>query len=289
MVYQPALRELEKENEMSDYSIPQEFQDELRGSMSDNTSIKLPFPAPTLYWYNGKTAFKNIPEIKDPRRFGGWGVSKEDIEEQGLPPAESWKLHDDLTNAKGKTFVAYLFRSAWVAPIARRFAWFENEGKSRSSLNILSYLALRNKEGKFKPYGAVILKASSYTGIALDRCFKEFASKTADLRGETLSNFFFHPIGTWGAEPIFNTNKSKHGDKESSVTDPQLYIPDGGYTDDFMKSCFIPNVDTGILEDIMQFKRQAADWIADWDKKKEIKNNNEEPPMPEEPQEDIPY
>lgn len=273
---------------MTPFAVPQEYQDELKGGMNDNSGIKLPFPAPTLYWYNGKTAFKDIPEIKDARRFGGWGVGKDDMDEQGIAPSPAWQLHN-LTNSKGKAFEAYLFRSAWVAPIARRFAWFENEGKSRSTINILSFLALRNKEGAFLPYGPVILKATSFTGIALDRCFKEFTSKTSELRGETLPNFFFTPIGTYGAEPKFNTNKGKGG-QESSVTDPQLYIPDGGYNEDFLQSCFVPNIGQDILGKMAAFKKQAQPWLDDWNNRKGNKTVETTPAEPEPPLEDeYPY
>jgi hypothetical protein len=251
---------------MTTFEVPQEYQEELKGAMSDQSGVKLPFAAPTLYWYNGKTAYKDDEEIKDARRFGGWGIDKEALEEQGLPPSPAWKLHK-LSSAKGDSFEAYLFRSAWVAPIARRHAWFENEGKSKSTVNILSYLALRNKEGKFLPYGAVILKASSFTGVTLDKLFKEFATKTAEIRGETLPNFFFHPIGTYGETPKFNTNKGKGG-QESSVTDPQLYIPEGGYTAKFLQECFVPNVGSELLADMSNFKKQAKDWLADWNDRK---------------------
>lgn len=254
---------------MSDFTVPAEYQDEMKGAMSDNSGIKLPFPAPVLYWYNGKTDFKNVAEITDPRRFGGWGVSKEDLDNLGIAPSPAWKLHD-LTNKESKSYQAYLFRSAWIAPIARRSAWFENEGKSRSSVNILAYLALRNAEGKFLPYGAVVLSAKSFTGIALEKCFKEFTSKTADLRGDTLPNFFFTPIGTYGAEPKFTSNKGKGG-KESSVTDPQLGQPDAGFTKDFMHNAFVGNVNPEIFGQMASFKKQAAEWLDDWNKRKDSK------------------
>lgn len=260
---------------MSNFSVPSEFQDELKGAMSDNSGIKLPFPAPTLYWYNGKTDFKTVEEIKDPRRFGGWGVSKEDLDALGIPPSPAWKLHD-LTNKESKSYQAYLFRSAWVAPIARRSAWFENDGKSRSSVNILAYLALRNQEGKFMPYGAVVLSAKSFTGIALEKCFKDFTAKTADLRGETLPNFFFTPIGTYGDEPKFSSNKGKGG-KESSVTDPQLYTPANGYDEAFMQSVFVSNVGSDILADMAKYKRLAKEWLADWNDRKGSKVNDAQP------------
>lgn len=260
---------------MSAFTVAPEYQEELKGGMNDQSGIKLPFPAPTLYWYNGKTDFMNVDEIKDPRRFGGWGVSKEDLDNLGVAPSPAWKLHD-LTNKDAKSYQAYLFRTAWVAPIARRSAWFENDGKYRSSVNILAYLAIRNKEGAFIPYGAVVLSAKSYTGLTLEKCFKEFTAKTTELRGETLSNFFFTPIGTFGDQPKFNTNKSKSG-KESSVTDPQLYIPEGGYTEDFLKACFVPNVNSEILGQMATFKKQATEWLNDWNKRKDTKPAEQQP------------
>jgi hypothetical protein len=260
---------------MSAFTVPSEYQEELKGAMNDQSGIKLPFPAPTLYWYNGKTDFMNVKEITDPRRFGGWGVSKEDLDNLGVLPSPAWKLHD-LTNKDAKPYQAYLFRSAWVAPIARRSAWFENDGKSRSSVNILAYLALRNKEGAFLPYGAVVLSAKSYTGLTLEKCFKEFTAKTSDLRGETLPNFFFTPIGTYGTEPKFNTNKGKGG-KESSVTDPQLYVPENGYTEDFLKTCFVTNVSGEILGQMATYKKQAAEWLDDWNKRKDTRASDPQP------------
>jgi hypothetical protein len=260
---------------MSAFTVPTEYTEELKGAMSDHSGIKLPFPAPTLYWYNGKTDFMNVKEITDPRRFGGWGVSKEDIDSLGILPSPAWKLHD-LTNKDAKSYQAYLFRSAWVAPIARRSAWFETDGKSRSSVNILAYLALRNKEGAFLPYGAVVLSAKSYTGLTLEKCFKEFTAKTSDLRGETLPNFFFTSIGTYGTEPKFATNKGKGG-KESSVTDPQLYVPEGGYTEEFLKACFVPNVSNDVLGQMTSFKKQAAEWLDDWNKRKDTRSADVQP------------
>lgn len=252
---------------MSSFVVPSEYQDELKGAMNDQSGIKLPFPAPTLYWYNGKTEFKSLTEITDPRRFGGWGVGKEDIDNLGVAPSPAWKLHD-LTNKDAKEYQAYLFRTAWVAPIARRSAWFTNDGNSKSSLNILAYLALRNTKGEFMPYGAVILSAKSYTGLAVEKCFKDFAVKTADLRGETLPNFFFTPIGTFGKEPVFKDNVGKSG-KKTSVTDPQLFQPEGGYTEEFLNACFVPNVGADILAQMSAFKKQATEWLDDWNKRKD--------------------
>ena len=84
---------------MTRFAVPQEVQEQLKDTMKDNSGVKLPFAAPTMWWMNGKAAFKNEASITDARRFGGWGVSKEEIDELGIQPAPSWVL-TDLTNAK---------------------------------------------------------------------------------------------------------------------------------------------------------------------------------------------
>lgn len=266
------------------FEVPAEFQDKLKNAMKDDTGVKLPFAAPTMWWMNGKAALKSVKQIEDATRFGGWGISKEEIDGFGSELAEVpayWQLHDDLTNGKGESYSAYLCRTAWVAPIARRYGWFEFEGKSRSSVNILCYLALYEQRGApLKPFGPVVLSAKSFTGNDLDKCFKDFASKSAQARGNTSQNFFFHPIGTWGKEPVFVERKGKNG-SSSSVTPPQLYLPENGITVDVLKNWF---VGPEIAMDMAKYLDLAQDWLNDWknrkDDQKQSGNGLEEPPMP---------
>lgn len=255
------------------FEISPNIQDQFKGSMSNTQGVKLPFPAPTMYWHNGNGSFKNMKEIDDARRFGGFGIDKEDLEEQGMPPASTWKLHD-LTNKDGKSYAAYLCRTAWVAPIARRFTWMEFDGKSRSSVNILAYLAVMNPEKKMTPYGAVILSGKGYSGMALDKCFKEFATKTASLRGNTLPNFFFHPIGTWGNEVKSEEVKGKNG-SSSSITPVQLYIPQDGYTAELLQQWFVPAIMPEVVSDMMDYKSKAQEWLDDWNKREKKQSGND--------------
>ena len=122
------------------FQVDPNVQKELQGSLTNNQSVKLPFGAPQMWWSNGKPALLSVNEIQDARRFGGFGVSREDVEAQaGQIPAElpyNWKLFDDLTNTKGATYSAYLSRTAWVAPIARRYRWMSFEGKEEPFLEI---------------------------------------------------------------------------------------------------------------------------------------------------------
>lgn len=250
------------------FEVPAEFQEKLKNSMKDESGVKLPFAAPTMWWMNGKIALKNVQQVTDATRFGGWGISKDEIDDfgsdfPGVP--DYWQLHDNLTNGKGETYAAYLCRTAWVAPIARRSGWFEFDGKSRSKVHVLCYLALYNqKDAPLVPFGPVVLSASSLTGVELDKCFKDFAAKSAQLRGKTPANFFFHPIGTWGPDPVFSERKGKNG-SSSSVTSPQLYLPKTGMSTELLQKWFVGSEVAAAMADYLD---QAQDWIADWKNRK---------------------
>jgi hypothetical protein len=250
------------------FEIPVEFQDKLKNAMKDESGVKLPFAAPTMWWLNGKPALKSIKQIDDATRFGGFGISKEEIDNFGSELAQIpdyWQLHEDLTNGKGDTYSAFLCRTAWVAPIARRYGWFEFDGRSRSAVNVLCYLALMQSDKTLMPYGPVVLSAKSFTGIDLDKCFKDFAAKTAKLRGTTLPNYFYHPIGTWGTEPQFVERKGKGG-ASSSVTPPQLYQPkDGDYKIESLQKWFVGG---DVVADMASLYDQSREWLDDWKQRK---------------------
>jgi hypothetical protein len=277
---------------MTLYDVPAEFQDKLKNAMKDESGVKLPFAAPTMWWMNGKPALKSTKQVEDATRFGGWGISKEEIDGFGSDLAEVpsyWQLHEDLANGQGKTYSAYLCRTAWVAPIARRSGWFEYDGKSRSAINILCYLALFTQRGApLAPFGPVVLSAKSFTGVDLDKCFKDFAAKSAQLRGSTPPNFFFHPIGTWGSEPVFSERKGKNG-ASSSVTPPQLYLPPGGLIEELLTKWF---VGPDVAREMAGYLDQAQDWIADWKNRGGKKEQPVEMAVPETrplDEDDFPY
>lgn len=249
------------------FQVDPNVQKELQGSLTNNQSVKLPFGAPQMWWSNGKPALLSVNEIQDARRFGGFGVSREDVEAQaGQIPAElpyNWKLFDDLTNTKGATYSAYLSRTAWVAPIARRYRWMSFEGKNKSQVEYLCYLAVMEQNKTLNPWGAVVISGSSYSGSAIDNAIKEFAQKTASIRGGVSQNFFFHPLGTWGNSPKPEERKGKNG-SSSLITPCQLYVPENGYTEETLQKWFVPQEYHAELADLL---RKSKDWLADWAKK----------------------
>lgn len=265
---------------MSPFQVAPEIQSDLQGSLRDNKSVKLPFGAPQLWWLNGKPELFNLAEIDDARRFGGFGISKEDIEAQAtlLPPElpYHWKLFDELTNHTGKAYSAYLTRTAWVAPIVRRYRWVSFEGKNKSQVEYLCYLAVMSANKTLDPWGPVVISGSSYSGGAIDNAFKEFAQKSSTIRGTTPQNFFFHPLGSWGKSPKSEPRKGKGG-KESTITPCQLYVPESGYTEEILTKWFVPQE---FHFELSNLKNKAKEWVDDWAKKQEARGEIAEPEMP---------
>lgn len=255
----------------------------LKGSMTGSgTTVKLPFAAPNIWWKNGNPDLSDTDEIKDARRFGGWGVSKEDVDEQrqALPPElpANWKYFESLKNSEGGSYSAYLARSVWVAPIDRRFNWFTNRdtGKSSSKVNYLVYLAVRN-ESKLLPWGPAILSAGSYSGKALDESFSEFKKVTASLRGDDPVNLFYHPLGTFSNEPKFDKRTGKGG-QSSSITPCQLWKPEGGIVAATLDDWFVGDE---IAAEMGLLRVQAHEWLEEWNKKKvDAVADEQMPPLP---------
>lgn len=262
---------------MSKFALPTEVTSAVTQASKDESGIQLPFAAPLMYWINGKVALKNEAEIKDARRFGGWGIDEAKLAEMNVTPAPSWKL-TEMANNKGDNYKAFICRTAWVAPIARRTAWFEIDGKSRSSLNVLAYLFLRNQEGKYLEFGPVVLSAKSYTAMELESQIKRFATMTAENREGTPAQFFLHGLGTFGDTPIYKEAKSKSG-ASSTTTPPQLAIPTNGFTPEKMVELF---VGAEVASKMADYAKQAQPWLDDWNKKN-VKPAAESEPVRERP------
>ena len=247
----------------------------LQGSMSRNDGgAKLPFAAPILWWKNANTELAGMDEITDVRRFGGWGISKDDIDEQKdqLPPElpANWKLFETLRNHDGGTYAAYLTRQVWVAPIDRRYVWKTYDGKARSKVNILCYMAVGTPDKKLLPWGAVVLSGSSYSGKAIDDAIAKFKTDTDKLRDGDPVNLFYIPLGTFGNAPIFDKYTGKEG-KSSSTTPCQLFTPEGGYTAQTLDDWFVGDE---VAAEMGLLRAQAGEWLDEWNKKKDDKQDD---------------
>ena len=244
------------------FDLPQDYneaaKDSLRGT---STALPCPYPAPEMYWRNGDSTFATVNEIQDARRFGGWGVNKEAMSDLSVPP--DWILFEGLVGkASGETYDAYMTRSVWAAPIVRRWRW--NDYTNRGEVQYLCYMAhIENKVAK--PWGMVILSAKSLDTKVLDGLFAKFKSATAEARGNTAPNFFYHPLGTFGPKPVYETRGK--GNKTSQVTPPQLYIPSAGFSPELMQTVFVGK---DIAAEIVAAIKNPAliEWAAEWNNKK---------------------
>lgn len=263
---------------MSTFDLTQEEINIMEGTLNQpGQTIQLPFAAPAMWWKNGEVSLAKIAEIKDARRFGGFGISKESstgntgTDDMNLPELpHNWQLFTDLVNRESKTYSAYLARTAWVARIARRYLWKTDErtGRSKSNVNYLCYLATADtKTGVLSPWGAVVLTGSSYSGKAIDDAFAEFDKLSKELRGVAPGNYFYVPLGTFGGEPKFSARQAKEGGASSQITPCQLFIGDG-ITQEGLESCFVSN---DIRAEMVVLKLQAQEWLDDWNKKKSDK------------------
>lgn len=251
---------------MTTFDLPKEYNDP---SMSiDVANSKLPIPAPKLIWRNGEFALKDIAEVGGVRKFGGWSLSAKDYEElkEELPTLpETWKL--TKLSGKDEQYEMYLTRDVWFAPIRRRFAWFVSEqgDKNYSITQYVGYLAVGSGNNTLTPWGAVVLQAKSLMGKELDARIAEYKALTAPIRGTTLPTYFYHPLGTFGKEPVFAKAKSKDGNSSSPVTNVQLYRPAQKDVEAFTKMCFVGQETAKIILDI---GKATEEWAKAWNEKK---------------------
>lgn len=265
------------------YDIPEGANDAV-GSLG---AVVLPFAAPIVFWRNGDKAFAQVKDIQDVRRFGGWAIQPDEIEsmKESLPPElpADWQKMEFM--GERATYTNYITRKVYAAIIARRFSWFVNDGKSRSVTQYLAYLGTR-VENNIMPWGAVILQAKSLGGVDLDKAIAEFKKLTAQFRENTKEQFFYAPLGTWGSEPQFTNNKSKDGNKQSSVTPVHVYKPQGGYSKSLVDMLFVGRETAA---EIVEIRKKAQEWLDDWNNRRkvaEVKAPEENPFGEEIPAED---
>lgn len=242
----------------------QDLKDAVQGSMDSNQGVQLPFVAPSMWWKNGEAALKPTQEIKDARRFGGWGISEEDVANNSLELPNTFSLFE--MNGNNGNYNAYLARFVYVAPICRRFVWFQKpDGNWTSKLNVLVYMAEMKPEKELVQWGPVVISAKGFSGKYIDDAFGKFSAKTASMRDGDPVNYFYHPLGTFTSEPIFEKITGKGG-ASSPITPCQLFMPKEGYSDSDMDKYFVSEEVAAVMADLLE---QAKEWQADWNKKGE--------------------
>jgi hypothetical protein len=289
---------------MSAFQIPTEYDQKFNGSLDSSGVIKLPFPAPQLWWMNGKPELEHVNEVQNAQRFGGWGCDQDEISEHGVSYAAQagWQLFE--LRGSANTYQAYLTRQLWAAPIVRRSAWFKGRNPGDRDISRTQYLVFLAKinpaDKTFSPMGPAILSTKSLTGLDLDACFKEFKGKTAELRideGKTIPpNYFYHPLGTWGKTPQYKERKSKANGQGTLVTPPALFVPPGaGFTLETLQRWF---VGAEVIGKMAQLYDQSQECGAAWQNRKDTRAADQlaagpgDIPiddLPPQPDDDLPY
>lgn len=253
------------------YDIP-EGANEAIGSLG---AVVLPFAAPIMFWRNGDKAFAGAKDVQDARRFGGWAIQPSEIDtmKESLPPElpADWLAMEFM--GEKETYSNFITRRAYVAVIARRHAWFVNDGKSKSVTQYLGYLGERT-ENTINPWGPVILQAKSLGGVDLDKAVTQFKKLTAQFREGVKEQFFYAPLGTFGDAPEFQTHKSKDGNSQSAVTPVRVYQPPNGYGKKLVDILFVGRETAA---EIVELRKQAQEWLDDWNNRRRTNGNGAAP------------
>lgn len=266
---------------MSDFRLPQEA-DELQGSMADG--IELPFPVCYFYVKNGNPQAKNEGGVA---YFGGWATDYNDAENV-LDAIPNVLEPREFVNRDGDSFTVYTIRDLFVAPIAKRECWKDQNGnivigksdkKVRSHLQILSLVGLRDNK-KFINLGTHVLSAKGWQGKYVKDALSEWAKATAQVRRESFGNadpkYFWAQLGTFSSEPNFEKVGSG---STSNITPIQVFVPSDLNEENLYKRY----VGEDNIKVMVEHYRLAKEWLAEW------KDNRKEPQPPDNFDDDVTY
>jgi hypothetical protein len=264
---------------MATWNVDSDLMKKLAGGLDDNDAVKLPFPVVYLWAQNGQAAYASQKKDGSAMYFGGWACKQENanevIEETGSPLPYNWKP-ETIGTRDGGTYDAYVARTLYVAPIAKRESWIGKDGKrypkfvdgARNHTQYLAYLGVKKAVGgekggdwRIDPWGLVVLTAKGYQAMYLRRAFSDWAKATAKARGGAYYSLFYALIGTFGKEREV-ANVGKQG-ATSPVTPLKVWLPDEEITETLLKRMFVGDVVAGIMGEKLE---QAAEWLGAWKK-----------------------
>lgn len=263
-------------------AIPVGAVDALRGPLADE-GIRLPFPAPVVWWKNGDKKLKQIGGVE---YYGGWAVNVEELDNLGVQPPEGWTAA--TWTGRENDFDVFCNRFLGFAPIVKRSKWektTDDQGNvkgNRSTLHVLGIAATWDKDAaQFVAYGPVVLSAKSWTAKYLTDALKEWERVSKDAReklaGGLPANFFYAPIGTFGSEP--NVQLVGKAPNQSPVTPPAVKAIEN-WNGATLQAMYIG---ADMISAAMEWKRDAQEWVDAWksDGKKDGKNGNGALPEPD--------
>lgn len=236
----------------NDFVVPGNVANDIASGMTGGR-VELPFPVAYLWWNSGQA--DRSQEGSGVRYFGGWAADAQDVEAAGLTLPEF--AREFWTAKDGGSYEVYTRRSVAVAPIAKRFRFFEGRGH----LHILSLLAsLQNKS--YLPWGPVVLSAKGYAAMSLESALNTWAKDTAKERREFANNlpahFFYAPLGTFGRERQ-QAMAGKKG-QQSPYTPVQVWLPEN-ITVETLRKWFVGTETSNLMATL---KAEATPWLEAW-------------------------
>lgn len=271
-------------------NIPKEYQDEIRQGWDERVS--LPFDAPFMWWKNGAAAGdKNGSGVQ---HYGGWVIDAASLEAiTDSPPARFVK--EPHYNRNGEEYIVYATRYIGIAPIGRRSRWVlpeDGRGKGTSNVQYLALLA-DYKDKQYKYWMPAVITLKGYSALMFDRALGEFDRQTAKARRQYANGasalFFWRLIGTFGKER--NQKMVGAPGLQSPITPPVLFVPSSGWeTEEALASCFVGKE---LLDQMLELKRLAKEWLEDWKQSSPQPQHNGVPPQPDDTplpsDEDVPF
>lgn len=232
--------------------------------------ITLPFANLWMYWTNGNPA---ASKENGAQYYGGWAADADEfaasmgalgktVMPANFSPVQTW------TNREGNEYNVITTRAVFVAPIATRLVWStRDDGKSMSHLAMLCYLAtLEKTDGKVsaKPYAPIVLTAKSYSSTHVQNAFKQWAANTAAARAKYApgvpANLFWYGIGTFGD----TRQQVMVGKGAQSPIVPAQAKTFPEWTEAHIEMYFVGDE---VAAEMLELKKQAAEWLADTGKK----------------------
>jgi hypothetical protein len=251
---------------------------EINDGMTFGSAIELPFIAPPVWVVNGDPRLRAMATVAPALFFGGWSANLEDVksagEEYRVDHYPTGFVEAEMTSRDNKPLKNVVSRVVIVAPFGVRKSWITKDktrytqyvAGSRQHIQVLAMLASK-EEGKYLPFYPILLSAKGWQASHLEKALSTWQSKTASVRSKIAkassapdipANMFWSAIGTWGQEP--KVENVGAGNEKSPITPVSAFIPKE-ITEEGLEGLFVGKA---VIEDMLDLKRQAKDWLSAW-------------------------
>lgn len=244
-----------------------------RNKMSDPLAttgrITLPFPVLRVEWFNGKGGAD--PQKYEVSHFGGWYIQLKttaySVEEVLSETGRSMLTNFPLVSMNGKDgpFQAYASRTITVCPILKRIGWFTNDkGNPYSSVQILVWASIPNAKTKtFDPWGPVLLKAKSLTGVSITNALYNWGQKIKSYATEA-QPAWAHWVTLGTLRPQIYTESRGKGKDTSLATPCEFYFPTDKDPAAFVTGRYVGDK---LRDEFLQARDVSQDWADAWNLK----------------------